>query len=58
MYLFKEQGESIQPGLFSSMVVSLRRSAFSRPTDVSNFQYLYRDSDRWEDLRTLLWHNK
>ena len=40
MYLFKERGETIQPGMFNSMT------------------YLYRDSERWDSLRTLLWHNK
>ncbi|KAI9572747.1 Tim17/Tim22/Tim23/Pmp24 family-domain-containing protein [Boletus coccyginus] len=40
MWLFKNRGESIQPGMFNSMT------------------YLYRDSEVWENLRTLLWHNK
>ncbi|KAI0048004.1 peroxisomal membrane protein 4 [Auriscalpium vulgare] len=40
MYLFQHRGETIQPGMFSSMT------------------YLYRDSERWNSLRTLLWHNK
>ncbi|KAF8528065.1 peroxisomal membrane protein 4 [Hysterangium stoloniferum] len=40
MWLFKNKGETIQPGMFSSM------------------RYLYRDSERWDSLRTLLWHNK
>ncbi|KAH9937435.1 peroxisomal membrane protein 4 [Fomitopsis serialis] len=40
MWLFNERGETIQPGMFNSMV------------------YLYRDSDHWDNLRTLLWHNK
>lgn len=40
MWLFRYRPETIQPGMFSSMV------------------YLYRDSDKWKDLRTLLWHNK
>lgn len=40
MWLFNERGETIQPGLFNSMV------------------YLYRDSEHWNSLRTLLWHNK
>ncbi|KAJ7357032.1 Tim17/Tim22/Tim23/Pmp24 family-domain-containing protein [Mycena albidolilacea] len=39
MWLFENRGETVQPGLFNSMV------------------YLYRDSERWKDLRTLLWHN-
>jgi len=39
MYLFRNRGETIQPGMFNSMV------------------YLYRDSETWSDLRTLLWHN-
>ncbi|KAH7883811.1 Tim17/Tim22/Tim23/Pmp24 family-domain-containing protein [Phlebopus sp. FC_14] len=39
MWLFKNRGESIQPGMFNSMI------------------YLYRDSDVWKDLRTLLWQN-
>ncbi|KAF9243891.1 Tim17/Tim22/Tim23/Pmp24 family-domain-containing protein [Melanogaster broomeanus] len=39
MWLFKNRGESIQPGMFNSMT------------------YLYRDSEAWKDLRTLLWHN-
>jgi len=39
MWLFKNRGQTIQPGMFSSM------------------QYLYRDSETWKDLRTLLWHN-
>jgi len=39
MYLFRHRGETIQPGMFHSMV------------------YLYRDSEVWADLRTLLWHN-
>ncbi|KAI0762637.1 peroxisomal membrane protein 4 [Fomes fomentarius] len=40
MWLFKERGETIQPGMFNSMT------------------YLYRDSDHWNSLKTLLWHNK
>ncbi|KAH9947672.1 peroxisomal membrane protein 4 [Amylocystis lapponica] len=40
VWLFAERGETIQPGMFSSMT------------------YLYRDSDHWNSLRTLLWHNK
>ncbi|KAI0271557.1 peroxisomal membrane protein 4 [Gloeopeniophorella convolvens] len=40
MWLFQHRGESIQPGMFSSMT------------------YLYHDSDHWQSLRTLLWHNK
>ncbi|KAF9821841.1 hypothetical protein IEO21_00271 [Rhodonia placenta] len=40
MWLFNERGETIQPGMFNSMV------------------YLYRDSEHWNSLRTLLWHNK
>ena len=40
MWLFKERGETIQPGMFNSMT------------------YLYRDSEHWNNLRTLLWHNK
>ncbi|KAI6045044.1 Tim17/Tim22/Tim23/Pmp24 family-domain-containing protein [Pisolithus marmoratus] len=40
MWLFKHQGQTIQPGMFNSMT------------------YLYRDSEVWTDLRTLLWHNK
>ncbi|KZT06780.1 peroxisomal membrane protein 4 [Laetiporus sulphureus 93-53] len=40
MWLFNERGETIQPGMFHSMV------------------YLYRDSEHWNSLRTLLWHNK
>ncbi|KAG1716342.1 hypothetical protein ID866_826 [Astraeus odoratus] len=40
MWLFKNRGQAIQPGMFSSMT------------------YLYRDSEVWADLRTLLWHNK
>ncbi|PIL29609.1 hypothetical protein GSI_08246 [Ganoderma sinense ZZ0214-1] len=40
MWLFKERGETIQPGMFSSMT------------------YLYRDSEHWNNLKTLLWHNK
>jgi len=40
MWLFKHRGETIQPGMFSSM------------------RYLYRDSEQWSNLRTLLWHNK
>ncbi|KAF7794130.1 hypothetical protein EIP86_005261 [Pleurotus ostreatoroseus] len=40
MWLFNERGETVQPGMFSSMT------------------YLYRDSEHWNDLRTLLWHNK
>jgi len=39
MWLFNERGQSIQPGMASSM------------------RYLYRDSDKWSNLRTLLWHN-
>ncbi|KAF8591975.1 peroxisomal membrane protein 4 [Ramaria rubella] len=39
MWLFKNRGETIQPGMFSSM------------------RYLYRDSENWTNLRTLLWHN-
>jgi len=39
MYLFNHRGETIQPGMFSSM------------------RYLYRDSETWKDLWTLLWHN-
>ncbi|KAI9445467.1 Tim17/Tim22/Tim23/Pmp24 family-domain-containing protein [Lactarius indigo] len=40
MWSFQHRGETIQPGMFSSMT------------------YLYRDSERWQNLRTLLWHNK
>jgi len=40
MWLFQHRGETIQPGMFSSMT------------------YLYRDSEAWQNLRTLLWHNK
>jgi len=40
MWLFDNRGETIQPGMFSSMT------------------YLYRDSERWDGLRTLLWSNK
>ncbi|KIJ45749.1 hypothetical protein M422DRAFT_59854 [Sphaerobolus stellatus SS14] len=40
MYLFQNRGETIQPGMFSSM------------------RYLYQDSDHWNSLRTLFWHNK
>lgn len=40
MWLFNNRGETIQPGMFSSM------------------RYLYRESDHWNSLRTLLWHNK
>ncbi|KAI0343934.1 peroxisomal membrane protein 4 [Trametopsis cervina] len=40
MWLFQERGETIQPGMFNSMV------------------YLYRDSEHWNSLKTLLWHNK
>ncbi|EKM83436.1 hypothetical protein AGABI1DRAFT_110100 [Agaricus bisporus var. burnettii JB137-S8] len=39
MWLFQNRGETIQPGMFHSMI------------------YLYRDSETWKDLRTLLWHN-
>jgi len=39
MWLFKNRGETIQPGMFSSMT------------------YLYRDSETWKGLRTLLWQN-
>jgi peroxisomal membrane protein 4 len=40
MWLFKHRGETIQPGMWSSMT------------------YLYRDSESWNNLKTLLWHNK
>lgn len=40
MWLAKNRGETIQPGMFSSM------------------KYLYSDSEKWDNLRTLLWHNK
>jgi hypothetical protein len=40
MWLFQHRGETIQPGMFSSMT------------------YLYRDSEVWQNLRTLLWHNQ
>lgn len=40
MWLFKNRGETIQPGMFNSMT------------------YLYRDSEVWTNLRTLLWYNK
>jgi len=39
MWLFENRGETIQPGMFSSMT------------------YLYKDSEKWDGLRTLLWHN-
>ncbi|KZS93272.1 peroxisomal membrane protein 4 [Sistotremastrum niveocremeum HHB9708] len=39
MWLFNHRGQTIQPGMYSSM------------------RYLYQDSNRWKDLRTLLWHN-
>jgi len=40
MWIFQEHGETIQPGMFSSM------------------NYLYKDSEKWNSLRTLLWKNK
>lgn len=40
LWMFTHHGESLQPGMWSSMV------------------YLYRDSEKWNSLRTLLWHNK
>jgi len=40
LWLFAEKGETLQPGMFSSMT------------------YMYRDSEHWDSLRTLLWHNK
>jgi len=40
MWLFNNRGETIQPGMFSSM------------------KYLYKDSERWNSMRTLLWKNK
>ena len=40
MFLFEHRGQTIQPGMFSSMT------------------YLYKDSNTFSDLRTLLWHNK
>ncbi|KAI0005455.1 peroxisomal membrane protein 4 [Russula compacta] len=40
MWLFQHRGETIQPGMFSSMT------------------YLYHDSEHWQNMRTLLWHNK
>ncbi|KAA1468562.1 peroxisomal membrane protein 4 [Dentipellis sp. KUC8613] len=39
MWLFRNRGETLQPGMVNSM------------------RYLYRDSERWNSLRTLLWHN-
>jgi peroxisomal membrane protein 4 len=39
MWLFRNRGQTIQPGMFNAMT------------------YLYLDSERWRDLRTLLWHN-
>lgn len=29
-----------------------------QPGMFHSMTYLYRDSNRWQDLRTLLWHNK
>jgi len=40
MWLFEHRGQTIQPGMFSSM------------------KYLYRDSEHWNSLRTLLLRNK
>ncbi|KIP06953.1 hypothetical protein PHLGIDRAFT_19328 [Phlebiopsis gigantea 11061_1 CR5-6] len=40
MWLFKERDQTLQSGMFNSMV------------------YLYRDSEHWNNLRTLLWVNK
>jgi len=40
MWIFQERGETIQPGMFSSM------------------NYLYRDSEKWKNWRTLVWKNK
>jgi peroxisomal membrane protein 4 len=40
MWLFKHRGQTLQTGMFNSMV------------------YLYRESEVWNDLRTLVWHNK
>ena len=40
MWLFKEREQTLQSGMFNSMV------------------YLYRDSEHWNSLRTLLWVNK
>ncbi|KZT52753.1 peroxisomal membrane protein 4 [Calocera cornea HHB12733] len=39
MWLYKHRAETIQPGMFNSMV------------------YLYNDSEKFKDLRTLLWSN-
>lgn len=40
MWIFQERGETIQPGMLSSM------------------NFLYKDSEKWKGLRTLLWKNK
>ena len=29
-----------------------------QPGMFSSMNYLYRDSEKWDSLRTLLWHNK
>jgi peroxisomal membrane protein 4 len=34
-----------------------RRSSL-QPSLQASMQYLYNDSDRWDSLRNLLWHNK
>jgi len=40
MWLFVSRGQTLQPGLHSSM------------------RYLYRDSETWRNLKTLIWQNK
>jgi peroxisomal membrane protein 4 len=40
MWLFEHRGQTLQTGMFNSMV------------------YLYRESEVWNGLRTLVWHNQ
>lgn len=49
MYIFRHRGERLQPGMSSSM------SEYGYGN--ADVEYLYHDSEAWNDLRTLLWHN-
>lgn len=40
------------------MYVYRHRGEWLQPGMVNSMQYLYRDSEQWSSLKTLLWHNK
>ena len=71
MYVYRHHGETLQPGMVNSMCESagLAGAGFHLLMFVSRLirgdlgvgfvvAYLYRDSEAWSSLKTLLWHNK